>query len=150
MYKLNLFKTDIFKLEWKKLEWQYWLVADALLILSMFVDRDWFVVGILFNTAQWLHIALRRGSLTLFPSQVRLAYILWMAAGLLPGMFWMHWIQLLGTSAMLTLGYCPLARMLSLLPWNRSQPFSLQLVLRTLLAPPDNGAILDNPYIRRA
>ena len=134
-------------LEWHKLEWWYWLVADVLLILAMFVERDYFVAALTFNLAQAIHIGWRRRSLQHFSTQVRIAYLLWMLAGLLPGMVWMHWIQLVGTNAMLSVGYCPLARLLSLFPWNRRLPLTWKLVLSTFLAPPNRGSILRNPAI---
>ena len=135
------------KPEWNKLEWWYWLVADGLLLLALLVDRNIFYSAIAFNVLQWAHIALRRQGLTHFSSQVRFAYVLWMAAGLLPGLFWMHWIQLMGTTALLVVDYCPLARLLSLLPWNRQLPLSWRLVVRTILAPPRRGPIQANPYL---
>jgi hypothetical protein len=35
-----------------------------------------------------------------------------------------------------TLNYCPMARFVSLLPWNRVERLTLQLAARTLLASP--------------
>ena len=134
-------------LEFNKLAWWYWLVADVLLMLALWVARDYFVAALAFNLFQLCHFILRQRSFTTFPVQVRAGYWLWLLAGLAPGLFWMHWIQLAGTSAMLLFGYCPLARMLSLLPWNRRQPFTLQFLLRTFLAPPTSGSIRDNPHL---
>ncbi len=135
------------KLEWRRLEWWYWVVADVLLALALLWQREWFALALGFNALQAGHIMQRRRSFRHFSSQVRIGYVLWMAIGLLPGMFWMHWIQLAGTTAMISVGYCPLARMLSLLPWNRVHPFTLRLVLSTFLAPPRSGSIRDNPSI---
>ena len=44
---------------------------------------------------------------------------------------------------MVLVGYCPLARMLSLLPWNRRQPLSVALVRRTFLSAPVSGSIVE-------
>jgi hypothetical protein len=52
-------------------------------------------------------------------------------------------VQLVGTWAMVLVGYCPLARALSLLPWNRRQPLSADLVRRTFLSPPVRGSIVE-------
>jgi hypothetical protein len=57
-------------------------------------------------------------------------------------MGWMHWIQLAGTSAMVTVGYCPLARMLGLLPFNRSQPLTWSLVCQLFLRDPCVGGLV--------
>jgi hypothetical protein len=74
-----------------------------------------------------------------YPVQVRIAYLAWMLVGLLPWMGWMHWIQLAGTSAMVAVGYCPLARLLNLLPFNRSGPLTWFLVHRTFFRDPCAG-----------
>jgi len=42
-----------------------------------------------------------------------------------------------GTFALVLFGYCLMARILSLLPGNRTEPVSLDLILRTFLTPPD-------------
>ncbi|HYP67235.1 MAG TPA: hypothetical protein VEP67_03170 [Thiobacillaceae bacterium] len=54
----------------------------------------------------------------------------------------MYWIQLAGTSAMVLFGYCPLARFLSLMPWNRTQPFTFSLLALTCLSQPVRSNIL--------
>lgn len=42
----------------------------------------------------------------------------------------------------LLFGYCTMARLVSLFPWNRSEPFSLNLVRRTFFSAPVRGNIL--------
>lgn len=44
---------------------------------------------------------------------------------------WIHWVQLVGTSARVLIGYCFLARPLSLAPWKRWQPLTWTLLRRT-------------------
>jgi len=78
--------------------------------------------------------AAREGELAAFPVQVRAAYLALLVAGLYPPLGFIHWVQLVGTWAMVLVGYCPLARALSLLPWNRSQPLSAALVRRTFVS----------------
>jgi hypothetical protein len=51
-------------------------------------------------------------------------------------------MQLAGTSALLAFDYCPLARTLALMPWNRRVPLSGRLVLRVFLTPPVPGSAL--------
>lgn len=41
--------------------------------------------------------------------------------------------------------HCPLARMLHLLPWNRGEAFSWQLVGRVILSPPSAGRFAPLP-----
>jgi hypothetical protein len=74
--------------------------------------------------------------------QVRLGYLALLGVGLLPHMWWMHWSQLLGTSAMVLVGYCPLVRMLTLLPWNRREPLTRSLAHRVFTAAPTGGLLV--------
>lgn len=43
-------------------------------------------------------------------------------------------MQFVGTSARMLVGYCLLARTLSLMPWNRHEPISPELLRRTLFS----------------
>ncbi len=65
----------------------------------------------------------------------------------------LHWLQLLGASALLVFDYCLAGRLLLLLPWNRSTPFSLGLVRRMLLTYPLQGSAskaFDGPELNGA
>lgn len=126
-----------------EIAWWYWLVTGVLLAGALAGYPLGFAPAIGLVLLQILHFRLREGSLTAFPVQVRVGYLLWMLAGLWAPLGFFHWIQLAGTSAAVLVDYCPMARMLSLLPWNRRQPFSLRLVVRTFLRPPVRGSILD-------
>lgn len=80
-----------------------------------------------------------------FPVQVRLAYLGWLLAGTLPGMQWMHWVALAGTTAMVGVGYCPLERMLIMLPFNRSEALTLPEAKRVVFEPPKGGLFYRGP-----
>ena len=69
-----------------------------------------------------------------FAMQVRLAYLALLIAGLCGPLKWLHWVQLVGTTARVLIGYCFLARTLSLAPWNRSQPLTWEVIRETYLA----------------
>lgn len=84
----------------------------------------------------------RIGAVKPFPVQLRLAYLAWLTCGILPGFQWMHWIALLGTTAMVTVGYCPLARMLKLLPFNRNEPLTPDLIWRLFFQDPCVGGLV--------
>ena len=59
----------------------------------------------------------------------------------LPGpMNWLFWVPAIGTVAQVLFGYCTLARCLSLLPWNRQEPFSWHLVWRSFCVPLSKAA----------
>ena len=126
------------------IRWWYWLATATL--LSAYLGADFsaaIFAAIALTAVQLVHFAAREGGLTAFPIQVRGAYLGLLAAGLYPPLVFIHWIQLIGTWAMVLVGYCLLARALSLLPWNRRQPLSAALVRRTFLSPPVRGSIVD-------
>lgn len=123
--------------------WWYWL-ATALALSATVIGRSplGLPIAIALLVIQAIHFGARRGARS-FPVQVRLAYLAILVAGLVPGLGFLHGLQLAGTTSVLTVGYCPLARCVSLLPWNRRQPLSLALVRHTFLTPPVSGSILD-------
>lgn len=86
-------------------------------------------------------VARRRGDRAAIGVQIRLAYTLLLAIGLLPGMGWMHVVQTIGTSVRLLSGYCLLERELRLMPWNLDGPLTSLKVWRTLMHPPRGGGL---------
>lgn len=127
---------------YKELSWWYWLVSAALLFVGLSGRFDAFYAAIGLSAIQVVHFRIREGRLAAFPVQVRLAYTLILLVGLWAPMNWLYWLPAIGTTAFVLFGYCPLARMLSLLPWNRREPFSWGLVWRTFVSPPVRGSIL--------
>ena len=55
---------------------------------------------------------------------------------------WIFWIPTIGTWVQIIFGYCTMARLVSTLPWNRSEGFSLAFLSRTFLSRPVRGNIL--------
>jgi hypothetical protein len=124
-------------------KWWFWLVTAILLAAYVAGWRGAIFAAIALGAVQLVHFAAREGGLRAFPVQVRAAYLALLVGGLLPLLGFIHWVQLVGTWAMVLVGYCPLARALSLLPWNRRQPLSIALVRRTFLSAPVRGSIAD-------
>ena len=85
---------------------------------------------------------MRASGVAAFPVQVRVAYLGLLVAAQWQPLYWIYWVQLVGTTAMVMFDYCFLARCLSLLPWNRTEPLSFHLVLRTFFSAPVPGNIL--------
>lgn len=98
------------------------------------------VIGL--NIVQVIHFIYRERSLSAFPVQVRVTYLGLLFLAQAPYMSWIFWWQLIGTTAMVLYQYCFLARVLSLMPWNKSEPYSMDLVKRTFLSAPVSGSIL--------
>ncbi len=124
--------------------WWYWAITLTLLALwLLFGNQDAIAAAIGLTVVQAIHFALRAGDPVSFSVQVRSGYLALLVLGLFPPLRFIHWIQLLGTTALVTVDYCPLARALVLLPWNRRQPFSLALVRRVFFSRPAEGSIRD-------
>jgi len=124
--------------------WWHWLATVPLLIAGV-SGRAWgIMLAMALCMVQIAHFAWRGGGLTVFPVQVRAAYLMLLGIGLWAPMQWLHWVQLVGTSARVVVGYCLLARILSLMPWNRFEPWSRDLIRHTFLtlqeARPCSGA----------
>lgn len=124
----------------RKVVWSLWFITWLGLLAGLFAQQ-WYEFVVWFSV---LHVVffiyLERFNLMAFPVQVRLAYVAWVAIGTyIPYMIWLMWMTTIGLAANLFVGYCPLARMLSLLPCNRNEPFSFDLVKRVFLSPPVQG-----------
>ncbi|MBD1846587.1 hypothetical protein H6F89_24820 [Cyanobacteria bacterium FACHB-63] len=124
----------------RKVVWSLWFITWLGLLAGLFAPQ-WYDFVVWFSVIHALFfIYLERFNLMAFPVQVRLAYVAWVAIGAyVPLMIWLIWITTIGLAANLSVGYCPLARMLSLLPFNRNEPFSFNLVKRVFLSPPVQG-----------
>jgi hypothetical protein len=123
--------------------WWYWLVTGVLLAGALAGCPLGFAPPVALTLVHTLHFLAREGSVKAFPVQVRIGYLLWMVAGLWTPLGFFHWVQLAGTTAAVVVDYCPMARLVSLLPWNRRLPLTLPLVVGTFLRPPVRGSILE-------
>jgi hypothetical protein len=124
------------------LVWSYWAVTTVLIIGALVgVEYSYqAVVGL--NIIQVIHFALREKSVTAFPVQVRTTYLGLLFLSQAPYMIWILWWQLIGTAAMVSFNYCFLARCMSLMPWNKSEDYSIKLFKRTLFTAPVDGNVL--------
>lgn len=90
----------------RDLTWWYWLMTAVLLSGGVY-GWPW---GVPFAIAlcgiQVMHFGWRTGSIAAFPVQVRIIYLLLLAAGLWAPFQWIHPIQVVGTSARVLFGYC--------------------------------------------
>ena len=94
---------------WKEMDWWYWLVTDGLLIGALAGWRWGIYPAIALTVVQTVHYLVRERRIAAFPVQVRLGYLLLLVLGMYPPLAFIHWIQLAGTTAVVTVGYCPLA-----------------------------------------
>ncbi|MBI1423206.1 MAG: hypothetical protein GC149_07060 [Gammaproteobacteria bacterium] len=128
---------------YRDIGWWYWLVTTGLLgaeLIGGWQAGAYLAIGLC--VIQALHYFMREGAVDAFPVQVRVAYLFLLLIGLWSPLRFVHWIQFLGTIAMVGYGYCLLARIMSLMPWNRHEPMSGKLLVRTFFSPPVQGNIL--------
>ncbi len=118
----------------RDMAWWYWLVTVALLGTGFFISPMGLYAAMALCVVQAVHILAITRNAAAFPLQVRVAYLALLIAGLGEPLQWIHWMQLIGTTARVLIGYCLLARTLSLAPWNRRQPLTAGLIRRTFLS----------------
>lgn len=116
--------------------WLVWLATVILLACGLAGSTPGFVGAIALSFAQTVFFLLKHPSLRTMSVQIRFAFTLLLLVCLIPGLRWLYWLPTLGTSAMLVFGYCPMARFLSLLPWNRREPLTAGLIGRTFFSAP--------------
>jgi hypothetical protein len=132
----------MFMIDYKELSWWYWLATASLLTVGVAGYPTGFVLAIGLTFVQLLHFALREGGLAAFPVQVRFWYLMLLLVALPEPMRLIYWVPTVGTWAQLIFGYCTMARCVSLLPWNRKERLSADLLVRTFLSRPVRGNIL--------
>lgn len=117
----------------------YWLTT-AILLLAAPLGCSWGVpMAAVATTVHLAHVTLRGHSIRSFPAQIRIGYLGLLLLGSLPGWSFIHLVQLAGTTLFLTTGYCPLARMLALAPWNRASLPDWRGIWHVLSASPRAG-----------
>ena len=119
---MNGFSIDFRRL--RDESWWHWVATLGLFIAYFNGARSAMILIIALCALMAAYYYLRLRRLNPFPVQIRLGYLILLLAGLLPALHWVYWVQLVGTTLMVTMGYCPMARMLMLLPWNRKEPLS--------------------------
>jgi len=121
----------------------YWL-GTGVLVAAGLAGFEWGVpAAIALTTIQCVHFAAMGYGAASLPGQVRAAYLFLLVVGLWPPLAFVHVLQCVGTWSSVLVDYCPLARLMSLLPWHRAEPLSWAAVRWTLLAPPGPGSIVE-------
>jgi len=126
----------------ERIIWCYWFVTDLFLVVGLLVWPPALYMAMAATTVHGGHFLMRSPGLTSFPMQVRIGFLGLLMIGQLPWLGWINWVQLVGTTALLTTGYCPLARLLVLLPCNRGRPLTWKLLATAITTPPVPGGIV--------
>ena len=128
-------------IEYKDIGWWYWLATAGLLTFSISGHQTGFMLAIGLTIIQLIHFMLRECSITDFPIQVRLWYLMLLLVAWPEPLQWLYWIPVIGTWAQVIFGYCTMARCVSLLPWNRNGELSADLLKKTFFSRPVRGNI---------
>ncbi len=131
----------MFMIEYKSIGWWYWLVTAGLLTYGVTENPTGFLLATGLTVFQLIHFVIRERGITAFPVQVRFWYLMLLIVALPEPLQLIYWIPAIGTWAQIIFGYCAMARLVSLLPWNRSAPFSLALLIKTFFSRPVRGNI---------
>jgi uncharacterized membrane protein len=124
----------------RNLTWNLWFITWLGLIAGLFAQPFYEYVVYLSAIQVVIFLYIEQFKLTAFPVQVRIAYLVWVALGTyVPYLSILMPITTIGLFANVFFGYCLLARMLYLLPINRHEPLSVDLVRRVFLSPPVKG-----------
>lgn len=121
--------------------WVYWAITDILLIIGITIEPQALYWVIFFNIIQVIHFYWLTPQIKNFAVQVRIAYLFLLIIALYPPLFFVFYLQIIGTTAMVLGNYCFLARFMSLMPWNSTKPFNLTLVKDTFFSKPVNGSV---------
>ena len=132
----------MFMIEYKDIGWWYWLATAVLLTMGIFGNEQSFVWAIELTSFQLVHYIIREKSLKAFPVQVRFWYLILLIVSLPEAMQWLYWVPSIGTWAQIIFGYCAMARLVSLWPWNRSEKLSLKSLAKTFFSRPVKGSVL--------
>ena len=127
----------------KSIAWWIWAILAGLML--------WGITGQILARQAAMALAVLQAvgyllvyrSVRHFPTQLRIAYALWMALSLVPPLYLMYWILAAGTTARVLTGYCAMARLLLLLPCNRSVPLTWRRIRIIAFNPPIRGSVLN-------
>ena len=124
------------------LQWN-WAIFAGLMVWSLTgktLARDLAVSLAVLQALGWLFV---HRSMRHFPTQLRIVYALWIVAGLIPHLFALYLILTAGTMLRALTGYCAMARLLLLLPWNRSVALTWRRIRIIVFHPPIRGSVLN-------
>ena len=142
--KIPLFKNFLLML--RNLSWWIWLGTALCLTEGLMGYSFGFLAAIMISLIQTVIYNLKEKSPLAFPVQIRFAYTVLLILCLVPVLRWLYWVPTVGTFALVLFGCCLMARILSLLPGNRTELISLDLMRRTFLTHPHWAiSIMDSP-----
>ena len=127
--------------------WWAWTLTTVLLIAGLSGYKPALVGATVLTAAHGLIVLARDRSLVAYSVQLRAAYVLLLLVCFLPYTRWLYWLIAAGTFALNIFGYCFLTRVLSLLPWNSDEAWTLDRLRRTFFSAPNLERVKANPSL---
>lgn len=141
----------MFMLDYKDYGWWYWVASTLCLWVAVTTEPAAYNLALIIGVVQLTHFTFAEGGLTKFPVQIRLGYLSFLLLAMPEGLQLLQWVPAFGTLARVLFGYCIMARMLMLLPFNRTVALSWRFVAEAFLTPPVRGSIMHGlPMLRTA
>jgi hypothetical protein len=127
--------------------WWAWTFTTVLLVAGLCGYDSALAGATAVTAAHGLIVLARDRSLVAYSVQLRAAYVLLLLICYLPNTLWLYWLIAAGTLALNVFGYCFLTRVLSLLPWNSREAYTLDRLRRTFFSAPDLDRVKKNPAL---
>ena len=127
--------------------WWAWMLTTVLLVAGLCGDDSALAGATAVTAAHGLIVLVRDRSPVAYSVQLRAAYVLLLLICYLPYTLWLYWLIVVGTLALNVFGYCFLTRVLSLLPWNSREAYTLDRLRRTFFSAPDLDRAKENPTL---
>jgi hypothetical protein len=127
--------------------WWAWMLTTVLLIAGLCGYASALAGATVVTATHGLIVLARDRSPLAYSVQLRTAYGLLLLVCYLPHTRWLYWLIIAGTLALNVFGYCFLTRVLSLLPWNSHEAYTLDRLRRTFLSAPDLDRAKENPTL---
>ena len=127
--------------------WWAWTLTTFLLVAGLSGYDQALIGAIAVTAAHGVIVLVRDRSLVAYSVQLRAAYLLLLLICYLPHTRWLYWLLVAGTLALIVFGYCFLTRVLSLLPWNSREAYTLDRLRRTFFSAPNLDRVKTNPML---
>jgi hypothetical protein len=135
----------------RDISWWHWLLTIPLLAAHLSGVAGALVLAMVLCAAMAGYYWLELREVHPYPVQIRIAYLALLATGMLPQLQWVLWVPMIGTTAMVAVGYCALHRLLRLAPFNRVDSLTPGMVWRVFVQDPCVGGLVQwNPDASRS
>jgi hypothetical protein len=126
-----------------------WAVTAPLLAASLVGVSGALAAALALCAVSAVYYVVRLGGVRPYRVQVRLGFLAVLLLSMVPGLEVLRWVPVAGTSAQVLFGYCPMARILDLMPWNRRTPLTWRGVREVVTRPPGDEGLLAGVLARR-